>query len=87
MSGIVAAYAYLGERVPQIAKRESRHRPAWTIADLEAVTLLLDAPARREQIALARIEGTARFVSKYGQDETNALEAVRIIARQALGLS
>jgi hypothetical protein len=78
-AGIFTALEHLGQRVPTLAATESRNRH-WTVADLEAVALLIDSPASREQIALARIEGVATN-GGFGD-----MKHIRQIARRALGL-
>lgn len=54
---IADAIRHLRARVAKIETADSRHRPHWTQADLDAVAALVDIPASAEQIALARIEG------------------------------
>lgn len=82
LPGIASAYEHLGARLPEIAKADSRHRPHWTQADIDAVAALLQLPASREQIALARIEGLTTY-HDYSQDSR---KRIHVITRKALGL-
>lgn len=60
-----------------------RHFPSWTVRDLEAVKVLLAAPAPTEQIALARIEGLS---ATRGYELEPKLTRIHMIARRGLGL-
>lgn len=62
----------------------SRHLPAWTERDIEAVTVLLAVPAPTEQIALARIEGLASFPD---YEASRKLLRIQTIARRGLGIA
>lgn len=77
---------HLAERLEAMRGKDSRHTPHWNDRDQEAVKRLLDRPATREQIALARIEGITNIVSQFGSDGQDRCERVSIIARAALGL-
>jgi len=76
----VEAVLHLRERMKAVG--DASKQPHWTKADAAAVTILLDLPARPEQIALARIEGIARN-SGYVPDN---LRTIYSIAAKALGL-
>lgn len=79
--GVVSAREHLGQRLPDLCAKESRNRH-WTQADLDAVQTLLDLPAAREQIALARIEGIASTSTGYAENYKRITE----LARKGLGL-
>lgn len=83
MTGILGALDHLQARLSVCKGADSRHRPHWTEADMQAVAAVIDRAAAREQLALARIEGLTAF-TRYQEDET--LGRIRVIARKALGL-
>lgn len=83
---IAEALLHLRQRAAVVASKDSRHRPHWTAADLEAVLVLVDRPAASEQIALARIEGVTAVVNGYA-DNKQAIDLVHRISRKALGLT
>lgn len=80
------ALTYLRGRVEDVEVRESRHRPAWTTADIEAVERLMARPASDEQIALARIEGRTIANGAFADDMAKSLRAIRQICRSTLGV-
>ena len=84
ISGIVGALDHLQARLAVCEGTDSRHRPHWTEADMEAVAVVIDRAATREQIALARIEGLSTETLFH---EAERLTCIHRIARRALGIS
>lgn len=78
------ALNHLAGRIEGMAGKDSRHTPHWNQSDQDAVKRLLDRPAAREQVALARIEGLTNVYPSY--DEAKRLTIVNVIARRVLGL-
>lgn len=82
-AGVVAALEHLSVRIPALCSTQSNNRH-WTREDLAAVALLIDRPASREQIALARVEGICFDETMLHGTEIRRIES---IARRALGLA
>jgi hypothetical protein len=79
---LASAIRHLRARVAQIDAGDSRNRPRWAQADLDAVAVLVDIPASAEQIALARIEG----MTGNGGYPGDIVKRAHRISRRALGL-
>jgi hypothetical protein len=79
---LASAIRHLRARLAQADSADSRHRPHWTQADMDAVAALVDIPAAAEQIALARIEGRSANGTLYRDD----VRIIHNLARRALGL-
>lgn len=57
-------------------------KPRWREKDIDAVLALLEYRATQEQLALARIEGIARF-NNY--ENAEKLSRIKLLARAVVG--
>jgi hypothetical protein len=84
--GIVWALRHLNDRLPDLVAADSRARPRWRQDDIDALSIVLERAASREQIALGRIEGVSHIAGSWTSDHKVQLKLVNQIARLALGL-
>lgn len=77
------AFEHLSARLDAMSGKDTRHTPHWNDRDQQAVWMLLEKPASRAEIALARIEG---ITFGEGTLYTVATTHIHRICRRALEL-